>query len=92
MATDRARKYVQLVADLKPLATIIGVSTFADPESSAYADDIAGALSDAGFDVRRNYFMSVSRYDMAISEEPSELSEHLASIFGKAGVPLTRRK
>jgi hypothetical protein len=66
-------KYAQLVADLKPLATVIGVSTFSDPESSSYADDIAGALSDAGFDVRRQYFMSIPRYDMAISEEPSRL-------------------
>ena len=89
-------KLKQLVADLRSAgagATPIGVSTFSsDPESSAYADDIAFALQDAGYNVPRQYASMSPRYDMAISEESGTISDALLEAFLKADVILEKKK
>jgi hypothetical protein len=87
-------KFRVLVAELKRTATGIGISTFVDAESTAYADDIAAVLSDAGYDpVARQYFTSVPKYDIAISSEsPHDLNEKLLAAFQKAGVPMVARE
>jgi hypothetical protein len=82
-------KYSQLVSDLNFASTVVGVSSFAEPESSSFGDDIAAALKDAGHLVARQYFTSTPTYDVVLASM-SENAPKLVSAFAKAGVHLSR--
>jgi hypothetical protein len=84
-------RFEQLKADLRPDATVIGISTPTDPESATYADDIAAVLSSAGYEVRRQYSGMVPRYGVSISEE-ANASRAIFESLRRAGVELEIRR
>ncbi len=81
------KQHDKLIAELRPLARLIGVSTIVgDSEAASYADDIAALLQESGFTVLRQSSAMSPKFGVAISQEAGEISRQLASIFNDAGI------